>query len=185
VGILGNTQFARSFQRNFLCAGIALTYFFSIVMDTRLRELGIELPPVVPPPGSFVPYLISGNYLYLSGKGAPRRNLSPGDIVPKVGREVSLQEANDCARDIGIYFLALIKEALGSLDRVEQVVKVFAMVNAVDDFTEHTEVINGCSDLLVQVFGPRGQHTRSAVGVKSLPKGFAVEIEAMVEIRNA
>ncbi|MGG1946880.1 RidA family protein [Trinickia sp. NRRL B-1857] len=154
-------------------------------MDTRLRELGIELPPVVPPPGSFVPYLISGNYLYLSGKGAPRRNLSPGDIVPKVGREVSLQEANDCARDIGIYFLALIKEALGSLDRVEQIVKVFAMVNAVDDFTEHTEVINGCSDLLVQVFGRRGQHTRSAVGVKSLPKGFAVEIEAMVEIRNA
>ncbi|MFS6660681.1 RidA family protein, partial [Staphylococcus aureus] len=74
---------------------------------------------------------------------------------------------------------------LGSLDRVEQVVKVLGMVNAVDDFTEHTEVINGCSDLLVEVFGARGQHTRSAVGVKSLPKGFAVEIEAMVEIRDS
>ncbi|WP_245982711.1 RidA family protein [Trinickia fusca] len=153
-------------------------------MDSKLRELGIELPAVVPPPGSFLPYVISGNYLYLSGKGAPRRHLHPGQTVPKVGREVSTKEASIYAREIGIYFLALIKEALGSLDRVEQVVKVLGMVNAVEDFTEHTEVINGCSDLLVQVFGARGQHTRSAVGVKSLPKGFAVEIEAKVEIRN-
>ena len=155
------------------------------IMDTRLRELGIELPPVLPSPGNFLPYMVRGNYLYLSGKGAPRRLLQPGQTVPKVGREVSTEEATAHAREIGIYLLALMKDALGSLDRVEQVVKVLGMVNAVDDFTEHTEVINGCSDLLVEVFGARGQHTRSAVGVKSLPKGFAVEIEAMVEIRGS
>lgn len=154
-------------------------------MDTRLRELGIELPPLLPTPGSFLPYIIRRNSLYLSGKGAPRRQLHSGQTVPRVGREVSTSEASTHAREIGIYFLALMKDALGSLDRVEQVIKVLGMVNAVEDFTEHTEVINGCSDLLVEVFGPRGEHTRSAVGVNSLPKGFAVEIGAMVEIRSA
>ena len=154
-------------------------------MDTRLRELGIELAPLLPTPGSFLPYVIRGNSLYLSGKGAPRRQLHSGQAVPKVGREVSTSEASAHAREIGIYLLALMKDALGSLDRVERVIKVLGMVNAVEDFTEHTEVINGCSDLLVEVFGLRGEHTRSAVGVNSLPKGFAVEIEAMVEIRSA
>jgi len=151
-------------------------------MDTKLRELGIELPPVAPSAGNFLPYVISGNHLYLSGKGMPRRDLPPGSRVPKVGREISPQEANAHAREIAIYFLALIKAALGDFDRVARVVKVLGMVNAVEDFTEHTEVINGCSDLLVQVFGAKGQHALSAVGVGSLPKGFAVEIEAIVEI---
>jgi enamine deaminase RidA (YjgF/YER057c/UK114 family) len=101
--------------------------------------------------------------------------------VPKVGAEVSVAEAQAHARDIALYLLAATRQALGDLERIKQVVKVFGMVNATPDFTQHTEVINGCSDLLVQVLGARGEHARSAIGVGSLPKGFAVEIEAVLE----
>jgi len=107
-----------------------------------------------------------------------------GDHVPKVGAELSVEQAQTHAREVGLYLLAQIKEALGSLDRVKQVVKVFGMVNAVPDFTSHTEVINGCSDLLVAVLGECGEHARSAIGVGSLPKGFAVEIEAVIEFEQ-
>ena len=116
--------------------------------------------------------------LYLSGKGSPLRE---GDgPVPKVGAEVSLAEARDHARTVGLHLLAAIQDALGDIERVTRIVKVFGMVNATPDFTGHTEVINGCSDLFVAVLGDRGIHARSAIGVGSLPKGFAVEIEAVV-----
>jgi enamine deaminase RidA (YjgF/YER057c/UK114 family) len=147
--------------------------------EERLQALGLTLPPVSRPRGNFRAYVISGATLYLSGKGAPVRE--GGAPVPKVGAEVTVDQAQGHAREVGLYLLALIKEALGSLDRVQRVVKVFGMVNAVPDFTSHTEVINGCSDLLVAVLGERGEHARSAIGVGSLPKGFAVEIEAVVE----
>lgn len=147
--------------------------------EDQLRALGLTLPVLVQPRGSFRPYIKAGGLLYLSGKGAPLREA--GDRVPKVGAEVSVDEARAHARDVGLYLLAQMQDALGGLDRVKQVVKVFGMVNAVPDFTSHTEVINGCSDLLVAVLGERGEHARSAIGVGSLPKGFAVEIEAVVE----
>lgn len=146
--------------------------------EQRLQALGLTLPPITPPRGSFRPYVIAGNMLYLSGKGAPLRE--EGLPVPKVGGEVSVAEARAHAQEVGLYLLALIRQALGDLGRVQQVVKVFGMVNAVPDFTGHTEVINGCSDLLVAVLGERGEHARSAIGVGSLPRGFAVEIEAVV-----
>ena len=92
-----------------------------------------------------------------------------------------MEQPRAYAQEVGLYLLALIKDALGSLERVQRVVKVFGMVNATPDFTSHTEVINGCSDVLVAVLGECGEHARSAVGVGSLPKGFAVEIEAIVE----
>lgn len=149
-------------------------------MDARLAELGLELPPTVSPAGSFQPYVSSGNLLFLSGRGAPRRTLLPGEAVPKVGREISIEAAQAHAREAGLYLVALMKEALGSLDRVERIVKVTGLVNATEHFTEHTEVLDGCSELLVSIFGPRGQHSRTAFGVGSLPKGFAVEIEAIV-----
>jgi enamine deaminase RidA (YjgF/YER057c/UK114 family) len=117
--------------------------------------------------------------LYLSGKGAPLRE--DAAVVPKVGAEVSVEQARAYAQEIGLYLLALMKEALGDLGRVQRVVKVFGMVNATPHFTSHTEVVNGCSDLLVAVLGEPGEHARSAIGVGSLPKGFAVEIEAVVE----
>ena len=147
--------------------------------ENKLLSLGLELPPLVKPRGSFRPFVKSGAMLYLSGKGSPLREAA--DHVPKVGAEVSVEQAREHAREVGLYLLAQMKEALGTLDRVKQVVKVFGMVNAVPDFTSHTEVINGCSDLFVAVLGERGEHARSAVGVGSLPKGFAVEIEAVVE----
>jgi enamine deaminase RidA (YjgF/YER057c/UK114 family) len=150
------------------------------IVEERLRSLGLTLPAVTTPRGNFQPYVISGSMLYLSGKGAPLRE--DGPPVPKVGREVSVEQGRAHAQEVALHLLATIKEALGGFDRVERVVKVFGMVNAHPDFTSHTEVINGCSDLLVAVLGEKGAHARSAIGVGSLPKGFAVEIEAVVEI---
>jgi enamine deaminase RidA (YjgF/YER057c/UK114 family) len=147
--------------------------------EQRLRSLGIELPVIIQPRGNFRPYVIAGSMLYLSGKGAPLRE--DGRPVPKVGREVTVEQARAHAQEVGLYLLALVREALGGFERVRRVVKVFGMVNAHPDFTGHTEVINGCSDLFVAVLGERGEHARSAIGVGSLPKGFAVEIEAIVE----
>jgi enamine deaminase RidA (YjgF/YER057c/UK114 family) len=148
-------------------------------VEERLLALGLRLPSIVPPRGTFRPYVVSGSLLYLSGKGAPLRG--DGAPVPKVGAEVSVAQARAHAQEVGLYLLALMGQALGGFDRVQRVVKVFGMVNAVPDFSSHTEVINGCSDLLVAVLGERGEHARSAIGVASLPKGFAVEIEAIVE----
>lgn len=148
--------------------------------EQRLQQLGLTLPPVTTPRGNFDAWVLDGTTLYLSGKGSPlRENLV---LVPKVGREISAEEARAHAHEVGLNLIATMKSALGELSRVRRVVKVLGMVNAVPDFTGHTEVINGCSDLLVQVFGDAGRHARSAVGVGSLPRGFAVEIEAVVSI---
>jgi len=151
----------------------------SVSIESTLQTLGLKLPEVTPTRGHFKPYVISGNLLYLSGKGAPLRE--PGGKVPKVGAEVSTEQAQAYAREVALNLLAIAKDALGDLERITQVVKVLGMVNAAPDFTGHTEVINGCSELLVQVLGKRGEHARSAVGVGSLPRGFAVEIEAIIE----
>lgn len=147
-------------------------------IERRLAELGIKLPVLVPPRGCFATYTRQGKTIYLSGKGAPLRQ--PGEYVPKVGAEISIAEARQHARDVAIYLLAVMREALGGFDKLGQVVKVFGMVNAEPTFTEHTEVIDGASELLVQVLGERGVHARSAIGVGSLPRGFVVEIEAVI-----
>jgi enamine deaminase RidA (YjgF/YER057c/UK114 family) len=146
----------------------------------RLQALGLSLPTLTPPRGRFQPFQLAGSTLYLSGKGAPARP-GPGP-VPKVGAEVSVEQAQAHAHDVGLYLLAVIQCALGGFSRVRQVVKVFGMVNATPDFTRHTEVIDACSALFVQVLGERGEHARSAIGVGSLPMGFAVEIEAVVAV---
>lgn len=153
-----------------------------ITPEERLQQLGLVLPAVTAPRGNFDAYVLDGNTLYLSGKGAPAREDMA--TVPKVGREISAIEARDHAREVGLHLIATMKAALGDLSRVRRVVKVLGMVNATPDFMQHTEVINGCSDLLVEVFGDAGRHARSAVGVGSLPRGFAVEIEAMVSVKD-
>ncbi|HEX5687637.1 MAG TPA: RidA family protein [Ideonella sp.] len=146
----------------------------------RLQALGLSLPTLTPPRGRFQPFQLAGSMLYLSGKGAPAR---PGHgQVPKVGAEVSIEQAQAHAHDVGLYLLAVIQHALGGFSRVRQVVKVLGMVNATPDFTRHTEVIDACSALFVQALGERGEHARSAIGVGSLPMGFAVEIEAIVAV---
>jgi enamine deaminase RidA (YjgF/YER057c/UK114 family) len=151
----------------------------NLSVETKLASLGLALPEVITPRGSFKPFVIAGSMIYLSGKGLPARAEMPH--IPKVGAEVSTDEAQAYARDIALYMLAVVKLAIGDLDRIKQVVKVLGMVNATPNFVGHTEVINGCSDLLVQVLGEKGEHARSAVGVGSLPRGFAVEIEAIFE----
>ncbi|HEX7248819.1 MAG TPA: RidA family protein [Burkholderiales bacterium] len=152
--------------------------------EKRLRELGIELPPVTPPVANYVNAVRTGNLLFLAGKGGPP---GPDGKRPqgKLGREYTVEQGYQHARNTGLEILAVLRHELGSLDRVKRVVKVLGMVNAVPDFGDQPKVINGCSDLLVEVFGERGKHARSAVGMGSLPMGIPVEIECIVEITGA
>jgi enamine deaminase RidA (YjgF/YER057c/UK114 family) len=148
--------------------------------EARLKQLGIVLPPVPEPVANYVSFRLVGNLLYLSGQG-PREN---GKVLTgKVGADVSVEEGYRRARLVGLGLLAAARTALGSLDRVDFVVKLLGMVNAVPDFTDQPKVINGCSDLLVEVFGDAGRHARSAVGMGSLPRGISVEIEAIFAVK--
>src|SRR5258707_1983194 len=149
--------------------------------EARLRELGIELPKVPVPVANYVPAARLGNVIFLAGTGSikPDGKLATG----KVGIDVTLDEANQHARLVGVGLLAVMRQELGSLDKVVRVGRVFGMVNAAPDFTDHPKVINGCSDLFVEVFGERGRHARSAVGMGGLPGGITVEIEVIVAVR--
>lgn len=148
----------------------------------RLAALGIELPAAPPPVANFLTHVREGNMLYLSGQG-PRETdgyLHSG----KVGGEVGVDQAYAHARLTGINLIAVMQDALGDLSRVKRVVKLLGMVNATADFADHPIVINGCSDLLIEVFGEAGQHARSAVGFGSLPGNITVEIEAIVAVEE-
>ncbi|AHG49773.1 YjgF family translation initiation inhibitor (plasmid) [Rhizobium leguminosarum bv. trifolii CB782] len=148
----------------------------------RLAALGIELPPPPPPIANFVTHVVEGNMLYLSGQG-PRE--ADGFLhAGKVGADVGVEEAYRHARLTGINLLAVMHDALGDLSRVKRVVKLLGMVNAVPEFEDHPSVINGCSDLLIAVFGAAGEHARSAVGFGSLPGNITVEIEAIVALNG-
>jgi enamine deaminase RidA (YjgF/YER057c/UK114 family) len=146
--------------------------------EQTLKDLGIEMPPLPTPGGNYVHAVRTGNLLYLSGKG-------PGpEAVGKVGTEVSIEEAYQHARTVGLVLIAVMKDALGSLDKVNRIVKVLGMVNTAPDFADHPKVINGCSDLFVEIFGDKGKHARSAVGLGALPGRITVEIEVIVEVSD-
>ena len=149
--------------------------------EQRLKELNIQLPDVPTPIANFVMWQQVGNLLYLSGQG-PRR---PDGSIPvgRLGLNYSVEQGYADARQIGLQILATVRKAVGSLDRIESVVKLLGMVNAEPDFGQHPKVINGCSDLLVEVLGERGKHARSAVGMGSLPNGMPVEIEAIIQVK--
>jgi enamine deaminase RidA (YjgF/YER057c/UK114 family) len=149
--------------------------------EARLKELKIDLPPIPKPAGQYVHAVRTGNLLFLAGKGP--HNSDGSTPKGKVGRDVTTEEAYKHARSVGLTLIAVMKETLGSLDRVKRVVKVLGMVNAVPEFGDQPKVINGCSDLFVEVFGENGKHARSAVGMGSLPGGITVEIEAIVEFQ--
>ena len=149
--------------------------------EERLKQLGIDLGTVSAPVANYVNAVRTGNLLYLAGKG-PRADAHGVRPKGKVGRDFTAEQAYQHARTVGLDLLAVMKAELGSLDRVQRVVKVLGMVNAVPEFTDHPKVINGCSDLFVEVLGERGKHARSAVGMGSLPMGIPVEIEAIVEV---
>ncbi len=150
--------------------------------EERLRELGIALPGIDAPIGNYVHAKRVGNLLYLSGKGPP----GAGGAMPrgKLGAGMSVEDGYRYARAVGLVLIAVMREALGGdLDRVEGIVKVLGMVNAAPDFADHPSVVNGCSDLFVEVFGEKGRHARSAVGMSSLPGSIPVEIEVIVAVK--
>jgi len=150
--------------------------------EQRLKELGITLPPQTTPIGNYVPWRIGAGLLFLSGVGPQQTD--PSFPAGQVTRELSLEQGYQAARLCGMALLGNMRAALGSLDRVEAVLKVFGMVNAPAGFTQQPKVINGCTDLFVEVLGETGRPARSAVGMGSLPGNIATEIEAIVLIRD-
>jgi enamine deaminase RidA (YjgF/YER057c/UK114 family) len=147
--------------------------------ETRLKSLGIELPSVPPPGANYVPTVRVGNLLFISGQVSA----IPGEkYLGKLGENMTVEEGQKAARTCAISLLANLKEATGDLAKVTRLVKLTGFVNCVGSFTDAHKVMNGCSDLLVEVLGERGRHARSAVGMASLPLGYAVEVEAIAEI---
>ena len=149
--------------------------------EARLKQLGLTLPEVPTPVANYLPYRIAGNLLFLAGQGP--RGADGSSLTGKVGSEISVDEGYKRARLVGLQLLSATRTALGSLDRVDAVIKMLCMVNAVPDFKDHPKVANGMSDLFVEVFGDAGKHARSAVGMGSLPNQISVEIEGILAIR--
>jgi enamine deaminase RidA (YjgF/YER057c/UK114 family) len=150
--------------------------------EARLGELNIVLPKVQTPIASFLQFRISGNLLFVSGQGP--RDASGQLIIGKVGADLSLEDGIHAARLAGLNLIAVTRHALGSLDRVDTVVKMLCLVNAPPDFKDHPKVANGMSDLFADIFGESGRHARSAIGVASLPHNMAVEIEGIISIKG-
>ena len=149
----------------------------------KLAKLGFKLPPPPAPGGNYVPYVINDDTVYLSGQGPL---LDDGSLAKgKVGDDVTTEQAIQHAQRCTLALLAVLEQAAGSLERVDRIVKVFGMVNGVADFREHPRVIDGCSSLLLDVFGERGRHARSAIGMGSLPHNITVEIELVAKLGKA
>jgi len=148
--------------------------------QAKLESLGIELPTPPAPVANYVRTVRTGNLVFTSGHGPMKPD---GSLVKgKVGKDLTVEEGYESARLTAIALLASLKKEIGDLSRVRRIVKVTGMVNSAPGFIDQSQVINGCSDLLVEVFGDRGRHARAAVGMASLPMGIAVEIEMVVEV---
>ena len=151
-------------------------------IEAKLKEMGIDLPQAVTPVANYVPAVRTGNLVFLSGHGPFKEDGSL--ITGKVGSDLTTDQGYQAARRIAIGLLGSLKAAIGDLDKVRQVVKLLGLVNCGPDFTDQPRVINGASDLLVEVFGDKGKHARSAVGTNALPLNIAVEIEMIVEVED-
>ena len=149
--------------------------------EDNVKKLGLDLSHAAAPVANYVPAVTTGKLVFLSGNGPTQADGSM--MRGKVGSNLDIEQACEAARLVGIQLLAALREHVGSLDNVSRVVKLLGMVNAVPDFEDHPKVINGCSDLLIEVFGENGKHARSAVGMGSLPGQIPVEIEMIVEIK--
>ena len=150
--------------------------------ESKLKELGIELIIPSDPVANYVNTVRSGNLLFISGKG-PLKN--DGEYIKgKLGYDLSIDEGYEAARATAINLISTIKSAVGDLKNVKKIVRVNGMVNSASNFTDQPKVINGCSDLLVEVFGDRGKHARVALGMNSLPMNIAVEIDLIIEVEN-
>jgi enamine deaminase RidA (YjgF/YER057c/UK114 family) len=151
--------------------------------EDKLKQLGIALPAPGTPMANYVPGVLVGNLLFLSGHGPVREGNATAR--GKLGRDLTTEEGYKVARNVGLNLLASARSILGSLDKVKRVVKVLGMVNSAEGFGEQPKVINGFSDLMVEVFGENGRHARSAVGMAALPVGIPVEIEMILEVKPA
>jgi enamine deaminase RidA (YjgF/YER057c/UK114 family) len=151
-------------------------------IDQRLAELGITLPAAAAPVAAYVPVVQSGNLLFVSGQVSFAEDGSR--ITGRLGEDMDLEAGQAAARRCGLMVLAQVKAAVGSLDRVSQIVKLGVFVNSSADFTDQPKVANGASELMQDVFGEAGRHARAAVGVPALPLGVAVEVDAIVEVRD-
>lgn len=153
--------------------------------ERKLEALGLSLPPIPQPAANYVPLVRTGNLLFVSGHG-------PGVVTDgklsfiqgKLGKDLDVEQGYDAARQVMLNVLQSVKQELGDLDKVKRVVKLLGFVNCTPDFPDQPKVINGASDLLVELFGERGRHARSAVGTQQLPFGIAVEIEMVVEVED-
>jgi enamine deaminase RidA (YjgF/YER057c/UK114 family) len=149
-------------------------------IETKLKEMGVELPPSLTPVANYVPAVRTGNLVFLSGHGPLKEDGSL--IIGKVGSDLTTEQGYEAARRIAIGLLGSLKAEIGDLDKVKRVVKLLGLVNCPSDFKDQPKVINGASDFFVEVFGDKGKHARSAVGTNALPMNIAVEIEMIVEI---
>ena len=150
--------------------------------EERLKEKGIVLTVPSAPVANYVNVVRVGNLLFLSGKGPGKPDGSY--VIGKVGKDLTIEQGYEAARLAAISHLSVLKAELGDLSKVKRIVKVLGMVNCTDDFKDQPKVINGYSDLMVEIFGEKGKHARSAVGMNSLPLGIAVEVEVVVEVEN-
>lgn len=149
--------------------------------DDKIKELGLQLPPASKPIANYVKYVRTGNLIFLAGHGPTKADGT--NITGKVGKDLTIEQGYEAAKITALSLIATLKDALaGDLSKVKRIVKVNGYVNCLPDFTEQPKVINGCSDLLVQIFGEKGKHARAAMGMVALPMNIAVEIEMVVEV---
>lgn len=154
----------------------------TVHVEAKIAALGLKMPPPAVPKGKFVNFTVVNNIAYLSGH-LPQP--AEGSIViGKIGKAMTVEEGYEAAKYCGLNLCATLKENIGDLDKVKRVVKLLGFVNCVDSFTEQPAVINGCSDLMIKIYGDKGVHARSALGTNSLPLGVAVEIEAVFELEE-
>ena len=163
-----------------LLASIAFLAVYSQNPEAKLKEKGIVLPTPQKPVANYVNAVRVGNLLFLAGKGPTKPDGS--NITGKVGKDLTIEQGYEAARLTAINHLAVLKAELGDLSKVKRIVKVLGMVNCTEDFKDQPKVINGYSDLMVEIFGDKGKHARSAVGMYALPLGIAVEVEVVVEV---
>lgn len=166
--------------------GTLLFLFFSVVLHAqkspaeKLDSMGLKLPPTSTPIANYVKFVHTGNLVYTSGHGP---TTSEGKLITgKLGADLTIEQGYEAAKVTGLQLLATLQQALGDLSRVKRVVKVLGMVHCTEDFKDQPKVMNGFSDLMVAVFGEKGRHARSAVGMNALPNGMAIEIEIVVEV---
>jgi enamine deaminase RidA (YjgF/YER057c/UK114 family) len=167
----------------FLMLVVCLSFYaFAQTPEQKLKEKGIVLPSPSKPVANYVNAVRTGNLIFLAGKGPKKTDGT--DITGKVGKDLTVEEGYEAAKWVAINQLAALKAEIGDLSKVKRIVKVLGMVNCESSFTDHPKVINGFSDFMVEIFGDKGKHARSAVGMSSLPNNIAVEVEMIVEVEK-